>query len=49
MGKNLKKKAVVVGATGNLGRAICKELSKNNFDLDEVWLSKNRPDVTDEN
>ena len=33
MGENLKKKAVVIGATGNLGREICKELRKENVTL----------------
>ena len=49
MGKNLKKKAVVIGARGNLGKAICNDLLKNNFELDKLWLGKNRPDVTNDN
>ena len=49
MGKNLKKKAVVIGATGNLGREICKELKKLNFDIDQTWTSKKRPDVLSKN
>ena len=49
MGENLKKKAVVIGATGNLGREICKELRKLNFDIDKTWTSKKRPDVLSKN
>ena len=40
MGKKFEKKAVVIGATGNLGREICKELKKLNFDVDQTWTSK---------
>ena len=48
VGKNLKKQAVVIGATGNLGKAICKELEKNNFTIQEKWMKLNRPNVLDE-
>ena len=41
MGKDLKKQAVVIGATGNLGKAICKELAKNNFIIQEKWMKSN--------
>ncbi len=49
MGKNLtkqRKNAVVIGATGNLGRAVCAELKKAGFNLDKTWLSANHPDAT---
>lgn len=41
-----KKTAVVVGATGNLGQAICTALEAKGFHIDEVWRSENRPDCT---
>lgn len=42
-----RKNAVVVGATGNLGQAICEVLSANGFDLAQEWLDpKSRPDAT---
>jgi 3-oxoacyl-[acyl-carrier protein] reductase len=49
VGKNLTKQAVVIGATGNLGKAICKELSNSGFKIDKKWLRKDRPDVLDVN
>jgi NAD(P)-dependent dehydrogenase (short-subunit alcohol dehydrogenase family) len=45
MGKNLKKQAVIIGATGNLGKAICKDLNNQGFKIDKKWLRKDRPDV----
>ncbi len=39
------KTAVVVGATGNLGSAICEVLRRRGFTLDEQWLSADRPDA----
>ena len=42
----VRKTAVVVGATGNIGRAVCQALQANGFDLDPTWLSADRPDVT---
>ncbi len=45
MTKN-KKVAVVIGATGNLGRAVCNLLLKNGYAVDPTWLSKNHPDAT---
>jgi NAD(P)-dependent dehydrogenase (short-subunit alcohol dehydrogenase family) len=48
MGKDLKKQAVVIGATGNLGKAICKELAKNNFIIQEKWMKSNRPNILDD-
>ena len=44
----MKKHAVVIGATGNLGKEICKCLKKKNFLIDKTWTSKKRPDVTSE-
>ena len=41
-----KKIAVVIGATGNLGRAIVLELEKCGFWVDPLWLGEGRPDVT---
>jgi NAD(P)-dependent dehydrogenase (short-subunit alcohol dehydrogenase family) len=49
MGKNLKKQAVVIGATGNLGKAICKALINNGFRIDKKWIGRDRPDVLDVN
>jgi 3-hydroxybutyrate dehydrogenase len=48
MGENLKKIAVVVGANGNLGKAVCRQLKKNNFIIDPVWQTNNRPNVTND-
>lgn len=44
---NKKKKAVIVGATGNIGLALQKELKSLGYEIDKVWASKNHPDVTD--
>lgn len=41
-----RKTAVVVGATGNLGGEICATLKSRGYDLDQAWLSENRPDAT---
>lgn len=40
------KVAVVVGATGNLGEAICSALSGAGFEIDPTWTSSSRPDAT---
>jgi len=45
--KKQKKTAVIIGATGNLGRATCKTLKKAGFEIDPVWQSKDHPDATD--
>lgn len=37
--------AVVIGATGNLGAALVASLGKSGYQLDERWLSSERPDV----
>ncbi len=44
--KNLKKTAVIIGATGNLGRAISKILKERGYYLDPVWLKEDHPDAT---
>jgi NAD(P)-dependent dehydrogenase (short-subunit alcohol dehydrogenase family) len=41
----MTKTAVVVGATGNLGQAICKQLQQAGFMVDPQWLMATRPDV----
>ncbi len=46
MGKNLRN-SVVIGATGNLGRAICKILSDEGFYVDPLWQRPDHPDATD--
>lgn len=43
------KTAVVIGATGNVGKAVCKTLQEANFNVDPQWLDENRPDVTQTN
>jgi NAD(P)-dependent dehydrogenase (short-subunit alcohol dehydrogenase family) len=43
------KTAVVIGATGLLGAAICEELKSRGYELDNHWLSTSRPDVRDPN
>lgn len=40
------KTAVVIGATGNIGNAVCKALSDAGYALDPVWLDANHPDAT---
>ncbi len=40
-----KKVAVVVGATGNIGIAVVRALSKEGYDIDSTWLGSDRPDV----
>ena len=44
--KNSKKTAVVISATGNLGRAVVKVLKENGYDFDPVWLKEDHPDAT---
>ena len=50
MGENLnsrdKKTAAVIGATGNLGQAVVRQLVEQGFAIDDTWLSVNRPDAT---
>jgi 3-oxoacyl-[acyl-carrier protein] reductase len=43
----MKKKAVVIGGGGLLGKAVCRQLEDSGFELDQLWLSKDRPDVRD--
>ena len=42
---NAKKTAVVVGATGNIGKAVVHALSKEGYEIDPVWLGADHPDV----
>lgn len=42
---NTKKVAVVVGATGNIGKALVQLLSQEGYDIDPVWLGADHPDV----
>src|SRR5580704_16921374 len=41
----LGKTAVIVGATGNLGRALSTALQSAGWHIDPVWTSENRPDA----
>jgi uncharacterized protein YbjT (DUF2867 family) len=45
--EKVMKTAVIIGGTGLLGSAICKELAQRGYHLDEKWLSDSRPDVRD--
>lgn len=40
-----KKVAVVVGAGGNLGTAVCSFLSEIGYEIDSTFVGANRPDV----
>ncbi|MDP2815961.1 MAG: SDR family oxidoreductase [Rectinemataceae bacterium] len=40
------KHAVVVGATGNLGKAVCVALENAGFTIDPVWRGEDHPDAT---
>lgn len=42
-----KKIAVVIGTTGNIGKALVKALIAEGYDIDQTWLGENRPDVRD--
>ena len=42
----MKKTAVVVGATGNLGSAIVATLERTGYEVDQTWVGTNRPDAT---
>jgi 3-oxoacyl-[acyl-carrier protein] reductase len=47
VGKNMTtKRAVVIGATANIGKAVCKALSDAGYLLDPAWLDANHPDAT---
>lgn len=41
----IKKTAVVVGATGNIGTALVQALSEDGYSVDPTWLGDDRPDV----
>jgi NAD(P)-dependent dehydrogenase (short-subunit alcohol dehydrogenase family) len=40
-----RKTAVIVGATGNLGKATCDALEAVGYEIDPVWRSAERPDA----
>lgn len=42
----MEKHAVVVGATGNLGKAVCAALEHAGFTIDPVWRAVDHPDAT---
>ncbi len=42
----MTKTAVVIGATGSIGKAVCNKLQKSGFTLDQEWLGANRPDAS---
>ena len=44
--KNKNKTAVIIGANGNLGTALCELLEKNHYEIDPTWRGENRPDAT---
>lgn len=41
----IKKTAVIVGATGNVGTAVVRTLRSSGYDIDPTWLYEGRPDV----
>ncbi len=41
-----KKTAVVIGATGNVGRATVAALKKAGYAIDQTWTKHDRPDAT---
>ncbi len=41
-----KKTAVVIGATGNLGKAIVEVLQRDGYEVDPTWIKENHPDST---
>ena len=41
-----KKIAVVIGGNGKLGKAIVSKLQRENYLVDEKWISSDRPDCT---
>jgi len=40
-----RKTAVIVGATGNLGKATCDALEAVGYEIDPIWRSAERPDA----
>ncbi|MES2503659.1 MAG: SDR family oxidoreductase [Myxococcota bacterium] len=42
----MTKTAVVVGATGNIGKAVCQILREAGYAIDPTWLGAERPDAT---
>lgn len=45
LGKDKMKKALVVGATGTLGKVIVEKLESENYSIIENWKSESRPDL----
>jgi NAD(P)-dependent dehydrogenase (short-subunit alcohol dehydrogenase family) len=43
---NIKKTAVVIGATGNLGSAIVEALEKAGYEIGKSWTGVDHPDAT---
>lgn len=43
----MQKTAVIVGATGNVGKAVVNALTKDGYEVDWTWRSSYRPDVLD--
>lgn len=41
-----KKQAVIIGATGNLGRAVCDALTREGYAVDPLWQDEQHPDAT---
>ena len=42
----MTKTAVVVGATGNIGKSVCHALQEAGYALDQQWLGSDRPNAT---
>ena len=42
------KSALVVGATGTIGSALCRRLALDGFSIAPEWISKSRPDLSSE-
>ncbi|MFA6528001.1 MAG: SDR family oxidoreductase [Candidatus Gracilibacteria bacterium] len=42
----MKKTAVIIGATGNLGTAVCKRLKEATYTIDPVWNNEKHPDAS---
>lgn len=44
--KKNKKTAVIIGANGNVGSALCKLLKDAGYHIDPLWLKDTHPDAT---
>lgn len=42
----MKKTAVIIGATGNLGKALVKAFKKAGYKVDDTWTGADHPDAT---